>query len=157
VSLPCWEGSAPNVHNSPDCTPTPLLTSGGAGPSNPNSELPAMQNPGQGSSPSNLPVPLGMIIALLLIGLCFIGGLIFLIRRKPAGSFGDGSIKNSGPGDQFLKFEDPTNQFLKLEGSDKMEAQPHMDNGPVQPGSTDESLSFEQPGSATEMPPGPPI
>ena len=108
----------------------------GAELSNPSSELPAIQNPGQGSSSFNLPGLLGSIIAVLLI----LGGLFFglflpaIQKRTP----NDGSNKmgaqphmNEGA-DQFLKFEgNPSSQFDKA---------------------SDQFLKFE--GSASEQPPG---
>ena len=152
-----------------------LIPAGGAGLSNPNSELPAIQNPGQGSSPSNLPGLLGSIIAVLLIlGGLFFGVLLPAIQKR---SPNDGSDKmgaqphmNDGA-DQFLKFEgnpssqfdkasnqflkldgDSSNQFLKFEGSDKMGAQPHMDDGSAY----GHDISVK-PGSAPETVPGTPI
>ena len=127
-----------------------LIPAGGAGPSNPNSELPAIQNPGQGSSPFNLPGLLGSIIAVLLI----LGGLFFGVllpaiqKRSPA----DGSDKmgaqphmNDGA-DQFLKFEGnpssqfnkASDQFLKFEGS-ASEQQPGSANKPPSPNIGDKS------------------
>ena len=159
-SPPCPPSGSDNGHNKPGPKnhPTPdttiptsvpkllamptatvaavLIPAGGAGLNNPNSELPAIQNPGQGSSPFNLPGLLGSIIAVLLI----LGGLFFGVllpaiqKRSPA----DGSDKmgaqphmNDGA-DQFLKFEgNPSSQFDKA---------------------SDQFLKFE--GSASEQPPG---
>jgi len=66
-----------------------LIPAGGAGLNNPNSELPAIQNPGQGSSPFNFPGSLGMIIAVLIIVVCILGGLIIVARKRLIGSTGD--------------------------------------------------------------------
>jgi len=116
-----------------------LIPAGGAGLNNPNSELPAIQNPGQGSTPSNLPGLLGSIIAVLLIlGGLFFGVLLPAIQKR---SPDDGSDKmgaqphmNDGA-DQFLKFEgNPSSQFDKA---------------------SDQFLKFES--SASELPPRPPI
>ena len=81
-----------------------------------------MQNPGQGSSP--LPGPLGMIIAVLIIVVCIIGGLGVLRFFRKAGenpaSFGNSSIISDDPSsqfdkssDQFEKMNDPSLQFEK--------------------------------------------
>ena len=69
-----------------------LIIGGGAGSSNPNSELPAIQNPGQGSSPFNFPGPLGMIIAVLIIVVCIIGGLFIASRRRKIGNTGESKL-----------------------------------------------------------------
>lgn len=63
-----------------------LIIGGGAGSSNPNSELPAIQNPGQGSSPFNLPGPLGMIIAVLIIVIGIMVGFFIAERRRKIGT-----------------------------------------------------------------------
>ena len=103
-----------------------LIPAGGAGINNPNSELPAIQNPGQGSSPSNLPGLLGSIIAVLLIlGGLFFGVLLPAIQKR---SLDDGSDKMgaqphmTGGADQFLKFEgNPSSQFQKADGSSQFQ------------------------------------
>jgi hypothetical protein len=96
------------------------ITGGGAGSNNTNSLLPAVQNPGQDSSPINIPGPLGMIIAVLIIVVCFIGGFgAVRYFRKSGGTtagFADGSVSNTGPGNPFDKYWDnPTNQFQKAD------------------------------------------
>jgi hypothetical protein len=123
---PCSQnGSGLSAQQECTQTPTPIatalpITGGGAGPINPSSLLPAVQNPDQGSSPFSLPGPLGMLIALLILGGLFFGLLLPAIQKR---SFNDGSDKMGGEphmdggSDQFLKFEDPSNQFQKADGS----------------------------------------
>jgi hypothetical protein len=127
----------------PECTPTPTpiatalsFTGGGAGPNNPNSELPAIQNPGQSFSPSNLPGLVGLIIAVLLI----LGGLFFglFLPAIQKGSPNDGSDKMGAQ----PHMNDSADQFLKFEGNPSS----HFDKA------SDQFLKFE--GSASELPPG---
>ena len=74
--------------STPTSTVTALpITGSGVGPNDPNSELPAVQDPDQGSSPNNFPGPLGTIIAVLLIG-----GLLFTRRRRLLGSTGEAEL-----------------------------------------------------------------
>jgi hypothetical protein len=91
------------------------ITGGGVGLNNTNSSLPAVQNPGQGTSP--LPGPLGIIIAVLIIAVCFIGGLGVLRFFRKAGetnaSFADGSVRNGDTGNQFEKISNTSSQFDK--------------------------------------------
>jgi hypothetical protein len=76
---------------SPSTTALPI-TGSGAGSNNPNSELPAVQDPDQGSSPFSFPGSLGMIIAVLIIVVCLIGGLFLARRRRLIGSRGESEL-----------------------------------------------------------------
>jgi type IV secretory pathway VirB2 component (pilin) len=116
--------------SAPASTPLPAaplaiipITGSGAGSNNSSSSLPAVQNPGQQGS-SSLPGPLGMIIAILIIVVCFIGGLVILrffrtAGENPAGfadgpvAMGDGSVRNANSANKFQKIEDPSSQFDK--------------------------------------------
>jgi hypothetical protein len=95
-------GSKPGPKNKQTPVPTPIptntavvtatvppITNSGAAPSNPNALLPAVQNPGQGSSSSTLPGPLGMIIAVLIIVVCFTGGVFLFMRRNQISGNGE--------------------------------------------------------------------
>jgi len=73
----------------PTSTEVPIPpVSGGPGSNNPSSLLPAIQEPDQGSSPFSFPGPLGMIIAVLIIVVCIIGGFFLVGRRRKIGSTG---------------------------------------------------------------------
>lgn len=72
-------------------TPTPKSTnfpiSGGVAESNnPSSELPAVQNPDSGSSPSNFPGPLGWIIPAVIVVIGAAVGLTLVRRKRKIGS-----------------------------------------------------------------------
>jgi len=103
------------------------ITGGGVRLNNTNSSLPAVQKPSQGTSPS--PGPLGMIIALLIIVVCLIGGLGVLRFFRKAGEtktgFADGSVRNADAGNRFEKIGNTSSQFDKSSGGsnpfDKLE------------------------------------
>jgi hypothetical protein len=83
------ETATPTSVPIPTATWTALpITGSGAGPNNPNSSLPAVQDPSQGSSPFNFPGPLGMIILVLIIAIGIMAGFFMAERRRRIGNNG---------------------------------------------------------------------
>jgi len=145
----------------PTLIPNPTATSaatipitGGGGAGDPNGQLPAVQNPnpssGYMSFPFGFPGGLaGLIELLLLLGAVLAGLLVPAVRSwlvpavKP-GSFSDGSDKMGAQ----PHMNDGSDQGIVIVNSDNAAPQPHMDGSIGNP-----DLNV---GTPSEIPPGPP-
>jgi len=83
--------------------------------------LAVIQNPNPGSPSSGLPGPLGMISAVLIIIVCFGGGILFLRGGSKPPNPNKPPSPNYDGSNQFAKIEmgDGSSQFAKLEDGSK--------------------------------------